>query len=69
MKVDDEAQREQLLGLLSTVEFTVTAPTIQQTGVMIFGLLDKVRQAGLEKQIVPIESLAPDPPDLRLESG
>ncbi len=69
MKVDDEAQREQLLGLLATVEFTVTAPTIQQTGVMIFSLLDKIRQAGLEKQIVPIESLAPDPPKLKVESG
>ena len=69
MKVDNEAQREQLLGLLATVEFTVTAPTIQQTGAMIFGLLDTIRQAGLEKQVVPIESLAPDPPDLKVESG
>jgi hypothetical protein len=69
MKVDDEAQREQLLGLLATVEFTVTAPTIRQTGAMIFGLLDKIRQAGLEKQIVPIESLAPDPPKLEVVSG
>ncbi len=69
MKLDSEEQRQSLLGLLATVEFTVTAPTIQQTGQMIFGLLDTVRQAGLEKQIVPIESLAPDPPDLRLERG
>jgi hypothetical protein len=69
MKLDNEEQRESLLGLLASVEFTVTAPTIQQTGAMIFGLLDKVRQAGLEKQVVPIESLAPDPPDLKVESG
>ncbi len=69
MKLDDEEQRQTLLGLLGTVEFTVTAGTINQTGSMIFGLLDKIRQAGVEKQIVPIESLAPDPPDLKVESG
>lgn len=69
MKVDNEEQRETLMGLLGTVEFTVTAATIQQTGNTIFGLLDTIRQAGLEKQVVPIESLAPDAPDLRLERG
>ncbi len=69
MKLDNEEQRQTLLGLLSTVEFTVTAPTIQQTGETIFGLLNTIRGAGLEKQVVPIESLAPDPPDLRLERG
>ncbi len=69
MKLDNEEQRESLIGLLSTVEFTVTAPTIQQTGQMIFGLLDTIRQAGLEKQVVPIESLAPDVLKLVEESG
>ncbi len=70
MKLDNEKQREQLLGLLSTVEFTVTAKTIQHTMMTIFKLLGDIEDAGLEKAIVPIESLAPDvPPDLKVEHG
>ncbi len=70
MKLDNETQRQKLLGLLSTVEFTVTAKTIQRTQMEIFGILSDIESAGLEKPIVPIESLAPDsPPDLKVESG
>lgn len=69
MKLDNEAQRKQLIGLLSSVEFTVTAQSIEHTGNTIFGLLNTIKDAGLEKQVVPIESLAPDPPDLKVERG
>ncbi len=69
MKLDSEQQREQLLGLLSTVEFTVTAKTIQRTQMTIFTLLSNIEGAGLEKKVVPIESLAPDAPQLVEESG
>lgn len=69
MKLDSEQQRQELSGLLASVEFTVTAGTIQQTASKIFGLLSVIEQAGLEKQIVPIESLAPDPPNLKVERG
>jgi hypothetical protein len=69
MKLDNETQRQKLLGLLSTVEFTVTAQTIQRTQVEIFGLMGAIEGAGLEKQVVPIESLAPDPPALKVERG
>ncbi len=69
MKLDSEEQRQQLSSLLTSVEFTVTAGTITQTGQMIFGLLKTIEDAGLEKKIVPIESLAPDIPQLVAESG
>lgn len=70
MKLDSEAQRQQLLGLLSTVEFTVTAKTIQRTQLTIFTLLSSIEDADLEKKVVSIESLAPDsPPQLKVESG
>lgn len=69
MKLDNEQQRETLLGLLGSVEFTVTAGTLQQTGNTIFALLNTIQKADLEKQIVPIESLAPDVPQLVEESG
>lgn len=69
MKLDSEVQRQELMGLLAQVEFTVTAATIQQTGQKIFGLLGTIEAADLEKPVVPIESLAPDPPDLKVESG
>lgn len=69
MKLDSEAQRQQLTSLLMSVEFTVTAVTVQQTQATIFGLLDTIENAGLEKKVVPIESLAPDTPKLVEESG
>jgi len=69
MKLDSEAQRKQLLNLISSVEFTVTAGTLQQTGATVFGLLKTIEDADLEKPVVPIESLAPDTPKLVEESG
>ncbi len=69
MKLDSEAQRKQLLNLISSVEMTVTAGTLQQTGATIFGILKAIEDADLEKQVVPIESLAPDTPKLVEESG
>ncbi len=69
MRLDSEAQRKQLLNLISSVELTVTAATLQQTGDTIFGLLQTIENAGLEKQVVPIESLAPDTLKLVEESG
>jgi len=69
MKLDNEEQRQTLIGLLGTVEFTVTAGTLQQTGATIFALLNTIKEAGLEKLIVPIESLAPDAPQLVEKSG
>ena len=69
MKLDSEEQRQQLSRLLTSVEFTVTVGTIRQTESMIFGLLQTIEDAGLEKKIVPIESLAPDTPQLVAESG
>ena len=69
MKVDSEAQRALLDQCLSDVTFEVTAKTIKHTAGVIFGLLKAVRGAGLERKVVPIESLAPDPPDLKVERG
>ncbi len=72
MRLDSEAQRAQLLNLISSVELTVTAGTLQQTGATIFGLLKTIEDADLEppvKDVVPIESLAPDSPDLKVERG
>ena len=69
MKLDSEAQRVLLDQCLMDVQFSVTAKTIKSTATTIFGLLNAVRTAGLEKKVVPIESLAPDPPDLKVERG
>jgi len=70
VRLDSEAQRAQLVGLLESVEFTVTAKTIQRTQMTIFDLLGTIQQAKLEKPVVPIESLAPDePPKLEAVSG
>ncbi len=68
MKLDSEEQREDLLELLSTVRVSTTLGTIHETQAEADRIMDPIRNAGIEgedeQQVVPIESLAPDPPKL-----
>ncbi len=69
MKLDSEDQRQKLIGLLAQVKVKVTPVTIGEFKHEFDQLFLALQNAGLEKQVVPIESLAPDPPDLKVESG
>lgn len=64
MKLDSEEQRRDLLELLSTVRATVTPATIDAARAEFDRILDPIREAGIEDErpVVPIASLAPDPP-------
>ena len=69
MKLDSEEQRQKLIGLLAQVKVKVTPVTIAEYKHEFDQLFLALQTAGLERQIVPIESLAPDPPKLKVESG
>lgn len=66
MKLDSEEQRADLLELLSTVRASVTPATIDAAKIEFDRILDPIRYAELEPQVVPIASLAPDPPRLAI---
>lgn len=69
MKLDSEEQRQKIIGLLAQVQVTVTPVTIGEFKAEFDQLFLALQNAGLEKQIVPIESLAPDPPQLEVVRG
>lgn len=49
MKLDSEEQREQLLELLGTLTFQVTANTVGTAEAQINSILDPIRIAEIEK--------------------
>ena len=48
MKLDSEEQREELLKLLGTIQFTVTAETVSEAQAKIESILAPIREAGIE---------------------
>ena len=50
MKLDSEAQREELLDLLSTVPWTVTIETIERAQAKMEEVLDPIRNAEIEDE-------------------
>jgi hypothetical protein len=66
MKLDSEAQRKDLLEMLSTVRVTVTLGELRGQLKEYQRIIKPIIEAELEpppKQIVPIEFLAPDTPN------
>lgn len=62
MKLDNEEQRKDLLELLSTVRVSTTLGTAHEVVAEANRIMDPIRHARIEgeRDVVPIESLAPD---------
>ncbi len=70
MKLDNEAQRKDLLELLGTVRVMTTLGTAHETVAEAHRIMDPIRKAEIEvvRSVVPIGSLAPDSPKLELKA-
>ena len=49
MKLDSEKQRGQLLEMIGSITFNVTAETIEQTKDVLDGLMGAIRKAEIEE--------------------
>ncbi len=61
MRLDSEAQREDLLEVISAVRVSTTLGTAHEIVAEANRIMDPIRNARIEV-VVPIASLAPDPP-------
>lgn len=68
MKLDSEKQRKELLEMLSVVPISTTIGECHKNVIEADRILDPIRTAEIERVVVPIESLAPDPSILELKA-